>query len=214
MIFFGSEIKSLSFNGSSFQAAYLGPDLVWEFRHEPVAHKYTQIGSHSVDVPRWADTVDYVLIGGGGGGCAGGRSPRENGKGGSAGRVETGTIRVSQGRMTIVVGAGGYGSTDSRYPADNGEATSISIGGTRLNASGGRGGRSSSSRANPVGGARGEVNVSGFRLPRGGNATVDSPGIHPGDGGGGGSGKNSFFGSASPGQNGADGLAWIRFRKR
>ncbi|SPJ40208.1 hypothetical protein CHUV2995_00996 [Corynebacterium diphtheriae subsp. lausannense] len=212
MIFFGSEIKNLLFNGSSFSEAYLGPDLVWKAHYEPVTHKFTEANTYYVDVPRWADTLDYVVFGGGGGGCAGGRSPRENGEGGYSGRGRTGTTRVSQGRMTVVVGAGGYGSTQTNYPAESGEATSISIGGTRIIANGGRGGRSSSSRY-AEGGARGEVNVPGFRLPKGSEAPIDSPGIHPGDGGGGGSGKNSFFGSASPGQNGADGLAWIRFRK-
>lgn len=210
MIYFGSQIKSLAFNGMSFAEAYLDSDLVWKARYEPVIHNYTKANTYYVDVPRWANAIDYVLIGGGGGGSAGDGSWRGTGDGGYAGSVKTGTSRVSQGKITVVVGAGGSGSSNTAYPqAESGGNTSISIGSTYFSASGGRGGRSNSG-AHPAG-ARQEVNVPGFRLPRGRNTPVDSPGIYPGNGGGGGSG--GYFNSYNPGQRGADGLAWLRFRR-
>ncbi len=210
MIYFGADIKSLSFNDTSFSEAYLGPDLVWKAYYEPVAHRFTKANAYHLDVPHWANTVDYVLIGGGGGGSAGDGSWRGTGEGGLAGEVKTGTIRVPQGRITITVGAGGHGSTHTLSPASNGGNTSISIGSLDFNAAGGRGGSTNSSSF-PEGGARKEVNVPGFNLPQGHNAPPDSPGVYPGDGGGGGTG--GFFNSYNPGQRGADGLAWIRFRR-
>ncbi|WP_445610483.1 glycine-rich domain-containing protein [Corynebacterium diphtheriae] len=48
-------------------------------------------------------------------------------------------------------------------------------------------------------------------MPQGHNAPPDSPGAYPGDGGGGGTG--GYFNSYTSGQSGADGLAWIRFRR-
>ncbi|MHC9693311.1 glycine-rich domain-containing protein, partial [Corynebacterium diphtheriae] len=206
----GADIKSLSFNDTSFSEAYLGSDLVWKAHYNPVVHRFTKANTYHLTVPHWANTMDYVLIGGGGGGSAGDGSWRGTGDGGYAGSVKTGTSRVSQGKITVVVGAGGSGSSNTVYPqAESGGNTSISIGSTYFSASGGRGGYSNSG-AHPAG-ARQKVNVPGFNLPQGHNAPPDSPGVYPGDGGGGGTG--GYFNSYSPGQRGADGLAWIRFRK-
>lgn len=210
MIYFGADIKSLSFNGRSFAEAYLGPDLVWKAHYNPVAHRFTKANTYHLNIPHWANTIDYVLIGGGGGGSAGSGSWGGTGQGGFAGKIKTGTSWVPQGRITITVGKGGSGGTSPLYPADGGWATSFSIGSLHVSASGGNGGSTKSSR-HPEGSARPEVNVPGFTLPQGHNAPPDSPGVYPGDGGGGGSG--GYFNSYNPGQRGADGLAWLRFRR-
>ncbi|RLP17952.1 hypothetical protein D9R19_05625 [Corynebacterium diphtheriae] len=64
MIYFGADIKSLSFNGRSFAEAYLGSDLVWKAHYNPVAHRFTKANTYHLTVPHWANTIDYVLIGG------------------------------------------------------------------------------------------------------------------------------------------------------
>lgn len=210
MIYFGADIKSLSFNDTSFSEAYLGSDLVWKAHYNPVAHRFTKANTYHLTVPHWANTIDYVLIGGGGGGNAGDGSWGGSGEGGFAGEVKTGTIRVPQGRITITVGAGGHGSTNTLYSASNGGDTRISIGSVNFSADGGRGGSTNSS-SYPEGEARKEVSVPGFSLPQGHSTPPNSPGVYPGDGGGGGTG--GYFNSYTSGQSGADGLAWIRFRR-
>ncbi|CAB0542504.1 glycine-rich domain-containing protein [Corynebacterium diphtheriae] len=210
MIYFGADIKSLSFNDTSFSEAYLGSDLVWKAHYNPVAHRFTKANTYHLTVPHWANTIDYVLIGGGGGGNAGDGSWGGSGEGGFAGRIKTGTVRVPQGRITITVGAGGHGSTHTLYSASNGGDTRISIGSVNFSADGGRGGSTNSS-SYPEGSARSEVNVPGFNLPQGHSTPPNSPGVYPGDGGGGGTG--GYFNSYTSGQSGADGLAWIRFRR-
>lgn len=209
MIHAGGKVEEVFFGETKIKSVYVGSDLVWSSLYEPEVHELRQPGIHRIYSPSWAKFVDFVLIGGGGGGACGDNSWRRSGNGGQAGEVKYGTLPLS-GRMyfAATVGAGGLGGqTWEKRGGSNGAYSSIYSDVINETASGGRGG---SGFGGAAAGARQNIKVDGFYLPAGSPADVDVPGGSPGDGGGGGSG--GILGNFSPGQPGANGLVWLRFR--
>lgn len=205
----GAAIQGIAVGAVQVQEVYRGGVLVWRNSRHPEVHEFKQPGRYTVDSPSWAKFMDFVLIGGGGGGACGDNSWGRSGNGGQAGEVKHGTLTLSgKVQLAVTVGAGGTGG--QVWAARDGSAggeSSVNGGGITGTAVGGRGG---SGFGGAAAGARQYVNVDGFYVPAGSPADVDAPGMTPGDGGGGGSG--SILGNFSPGQPGANGLVWLRFR--
>lgn len=205
------ELREIYTGGRAIKEIYKGGRLVWASVHEPEVHTFKQPGQYTIHPPSWAQFIDLVLIGGGGGGACGDNSWGRSGNGGGAGGVRSDTLSLSsRSQISVSVGAGGVGGRvwndrDGRA----GGSSSIRGGEVDRTAPGGMGG---SGFGGAAAGARQYVNVDGFYLPAGSPAGVDAPGMSPGDGGGGGSG--GILGSFSPGQTGANGLVWLRFRDR
>ncbi|WP_368267086.1 glycine-rich domain-containing protein [Corynebacterium ulcerans] len=211
MIFVGgTAIKSIAVGAVQVREVYRGGVVVWRSFHEPEVHEFRRPGHYVISSPSWAKFMDFVVIAGGGGGACGDNSWGRSGNGGGAGEVKYATLPLSgKVQLAVTVGAGGVGglSWDDRNGRAGGDS-SINGGGINRTAVGGRGG---SGFGGAAAGARQYVNVDGFYVPAGSPAGVDAPGMTPGDGGGGGTG--GLLGKFNPGQSGADGLAWIRFRR-
>ncbi|MBH5300907.1 hypothetical protein EU799_07400 [Corynebacterium silvaticum] len=206
----GKAIKSITVGAVQVQEVYRGGVLVWRNSRQPEVHEFRQPGHYVIFSPSWAKFMDFVLIAGGGGGACGDNSWGRLGNGGGAGQVTSGTqplLGRVQFKVTVGAGGGGGLSWDDRNGRAGGES-SVNGGGITGTAVGGGGG---SGFGGAAAGVREQVKVDGFYAPAGSPAGVDTPGMTPGDGGGGGTG--GILGKFNPGQSGADGLAWIRFRR-
>ena len=110
----------------------------------------------------------YVIGGGGGGG--GGQNNAGSGGGGGGGMVY-GTVNIPNGTYTVTVGAAGAGSqaNGTNSPdASAGGTSSIVIGSTTFQATGGGGGRSNGTSNTTTGSGGSDANGSGIKASDGG----------------------------------------------
>lgn len=162
----------------------------------------TSAASLTPTVPDWADTVEFVAVGGGGGGAGGGLL--STGDGGRAGSWGHDTAKVSGGEiLTMIPGRGGSGGSKNASNGSPGGDAIVRVGKKEvLRASGG--GPGTSTNANLPGGGAGDHAAFGRTFSGGAEAAVGTAGNPPG--GGGGPGAQLNFGNI-----GGQGRVWWRF---
>lgn len=169
----------------------------------PAAVNFTVSGSYTI--PRNADYIDIICLGGGQGGGPG--TGAVTGAGGAAGSFSTVTyqrgvdIPISLTALTVVVGAGGTHSTGNwPNPGNSGVASTVTaVGMTMVSGAGGTGGGGGLPGIGP-----GTISYNGNSYVGGTNATgTGTDGNAPG---GAGSGGAAFF---NAGGDGAAGKVWF-----
>ena len=192
--------------GGLADAVYMGSELVWSAYREST-DVYVIAGSQSVVIPSWAKWARVVVLGGGGGGSGGDTALNRNGKGGKAGRWNSGTLDLSGApEMEIVVGAGGAAGPKNEVGTAGG-ASSVGVGSLMVSGAGGAAGVHASISGDTWGESPGNYTAFGQTFVGGGQANMNAAANPPGGGGGGGSG--GFFGSGNAGNAGARGQVWV-----
>lgn len=168
-------------------------------------------GSTEIPIPNWANHVDVVPLGGAGAGSQGATVGLQ-GDNGDPGKFAAATWHRGEhfsGSATIItvdVGAGGDGGFGA---GGDGEDTTVSIPGFSVTAEGGNGGSGVRIGARIPAPGPGEFEYNGETYTGGGDQnTYGAKGAAPGGAGSGGNWLAFQFGG-----DGADGAAWIRFRK-
>lgn len=167
---------------------------------------FTTVGAGTYTIPRWANFIAMIALGGGGGGQAS-AAFGAIGKGGYNGEYGTMTVERgvdipwSQTTMAVDVGAGGAaGVWDGTGFGKNGEASTVVTGAGTLTGPLGAGG---AGFGNNDGESPGNLNYDGISAVGGAVQTGNAAGNAPG---GGGAGSPSF----SSGYAGARGQVWFR----
>lgn len=184
--------------------------------YDPVVVYLTE--STTVPIPKWAQYIEVVILGGGGGGRSGGTFGfyGEPGHAGKWAAViwERGVdfTAATDTSVTFVCGAGGVGGVALSSPAGgNGGASTMSLSGHTLTAAGGVGGHNflAGLASHYPGEAAGNYTLNEQNYVGGGGQFVyGAAGAAPGGGGCGGNWVNF-----QPGGAGAVGGGWVRFRQ-
>jgi hypothetical protein len=176
--------------------------------HAPQLLNTTGVGSGTVPVPDWANTVQLIVIPGGGKGYPGSSTAGIVGQGGQAGTI--GTLILTRGTHfttgAIVDYNAGAGSTGS-----GGGTSSAGIGANTVSRTGGTDGSGWTTGSAQYGQSPGTTTVDSVPYQGGAQQTSGGADGNVAGGGGAGGGYGPFFPPA--GGNGARGIVWIRFKQ-
>lgn len=166
--------------------------------------EYVVQGSHRVEVPQWARSVQVVALGGGGGGSGGDALGLGACNGGDAGQWASGTFTDLPETLSLFVGAGGQPGASVKGGYE-GQASWVRTGSGDVTAAPGGGGQG---YGDPIGRSAGVREFFGRRFVGGEIAWQTEPGKAPG--GGGGAASTKPIGRTLGGAGGA-GKVWLRF---